>query len=164
MKSIAVCLRLVGGWRRASLLALAFMPCVSTWAEVSNSDTQQDTVRYSGADSGSTSFHDVGCLGHGGKLILLTAGSKTEIGPKFALSFSRSGDSIIEFVPEGKNEMTGNFVASAPNGTGFPGLEVTHHQGIWLVSFRHLQLRNPRAGAGKSALELNGSISCKQKY
>lgn len=152
--------RLALVWWLASASVLAFIPCVSTWAGAANEEEKQNTVHYSGADSGSTMFDGASCLGSGGKLIMLTAGSETEVGPKFALSLSQSGDSIIEFVPNGKNELTDSFIASSSKGKDLPGLDVTQHKNMWFVTFRNVQLHNPRATAGSAELELNGSISC----
>lgn len=148
-------------WWLASALVLVFIPCASTLAGAANEEARQSTVHYSGVNSGSTTFDGAACLGSGGKLIMLTAGSETEVGPKFALSLSQSGDSIIEFVPNGKNELTDNFIASSSKGKELPGLDVTQHQNTWFVTFSHVQLQNPRAtGSGSAVLELNGSITC----
>lgn len=120
----------------------------------------KDILHYSGTDNGSITFPHASCLSNGGKLMMLTAGSETEVGPKFALSINKSGSAILEFVPKGKNELTSNFVASSSSGHGIAGVTWSHHHKTWSVVFAHAQLHNPR---GSGALELNGSIACTEQ-
>ncbi|WP_156521259.1 hypothetical protein [Halothiobacillus diazotrophicus] len=120
----------------------------------------KDILHYSGADNGSITFPHASCLSNGGKLIMLTAGSETEIGPKFALSINKSGSAILEFVPKGKNELSNNFVASSSSRHGIAGVAWSQRHKTWSVVFTHAQLQNPR---GSGALVLNGSIACTEQ-